>query len=133
MTRVFVVAIAVLLVTSTSEAKPYPVNACVAAKQKASGRYCAAVLDAEGTFIKDLSQDPQGTERDAAEAKARTKFDATFGRQATCPTQASETTIESAVDAIVADLVRDTTVSPNVADTQFTEYSPTGTIDYLGK
>src|SRR5207302_783388 len=31
------------------------------------------------------------------------------------------------------DLVRDTTVSPNVADTQFTEYSPTGTIDYLGK
>src|SRR5207244_931420 len=72
MTRVFVVAIAVLLVTSTSEAKPYPVNACVAAKQKASGRYCAAVLGAWSAW--DTKQD--AAKRDGAIARAADKLDA---------------------------------------------------------
>src|SRR5437867_3923366 len=108
-------SLAALVVASAADAKPYPVNACVGAKQKADARCggkildaaatkCGALLDAEGTFIKELSQDTQGADRDAAEAKARARFAAAFGRQETCPTQATAAGVESAVDGIVADI-----------------------------
>jgi hypothetical protein len=105
---------------------------CGASIIKAAGSKCGAFLKAEAKYIRDLSKDPQGTKRDASKTKASGKFSAAFTKAA-CPTSATENDLESAVDAIAGDVVRDTTISPNVDDTQFTTITPTGPIQYLGK
>src|SRR5205085_9609204 len=69
------------------------------------------------------------------ELRARAKFATGFFKtlHKGCPTHATVAEVEAAIDDVVASTIRDTTISPNVDDTQFTTYSPTGPIEYLGK
>ncbi|HJQ85200.1 MAG TPA: pectin acetylesterase-family hydrolase, partial [Candidatus Binatia bacterium] len=108
---------------------------CGAKLLGAAASKCAAFLKAESKYIKSLAKDPQGAIRDAAQAKASAKFGVKFANEVTdgCPTTATATEIENMVDAISDDIVRDTTISPNVDDSQYTTISPTGSTEYLGK
>jgi hypothetical protein len=101
---------------------------------RATGKKCLRLLRAEARHIKDLAKDTDGAKLTAARSSALGKFTAVFQRVVTggCPTTATATQVENAVDALVADVVRETTVSPNVDDTQFIAISPTGPIKYLG-
>src|SRR5690349_8136352 len=105
---------------------------CAASILKAAGGKCAAFLGAEGKYVGNLAKDPQGTKRATAEGKASDKFSAAYTK-AMCPTTATEVDVENAVDAMVAGIVRDTTISPNVDGTQFTTIPANGPITYLGK
>jgi Pectinacetylesterase len=108
---------------------------CGARILTAAGRQCQALLNADSALIKFLAQDPTRQQYGAAQADARSAFAKTF-TQATrraCPTTASSAGVSAAVDALAAAIVRDTTVSPNVDDAQYTTISPTGTTNYLGK
>src|SRR2546425_984869 len=143
--RHLVLLAGVALVAGSARAATYPVNACVATKQKLAAGYCAAALGASEKW--ETSQDaaardakleaadaPDGSARDAAEDKARAKFaDAVEAKVARCPTTATAEEIESLVDGIRDRIVRDTTISPNVDDAQFTTITPSGPIAYLGK
>src|SRR5438105_1476678 len=108
---------------------------CGARLLRLAGAKCHALLGAESKFINDPSADPSRGGRDAAELRARAQFATGFFRtlHKGCPTNATVSAVEAAVDDVVASTVRDTTISPNVDDTQFTTYSPTGPIQYLGK
>jgi hypothetical protein len=108
---------------------------CGAQLLSAAGKKCAALLGAEGKYIKDLAKDPQGTTRAANQTKARDKFLASAGKviDKGCLTTATAEGLEADVDTLVADVVRETILSPNVDDTQFTTISPTGTIEYQGR
>src|SRR5438105_1529521 len=73
MTRALALAaVAALFAISPADAKPYPVNACVGAKQKAAGRYCEATLGAWSGW--ETKQD--AAKRDATIARAADKLDA---------------------------------------------------------
>jgi hypothetical protein len=108
---------------------------CGARLLRLAGAKCHALLKAEGKFINDPSADPTRGGRDAADLRARAKFATGFFETVHkgCPTTATVAQVEGAIDDVVASTVRDTTISPNVDDTQFTTYSPTGPIEYLGK
>ncbi len=108
---------------------------CGAQLLEAAAAKCSARFGAQSRHIDDLSKDPTGAALQAAENKATDKFDARFQRTlaAGCPSTATAAHVEAAVDGVVADIVRDTTISPNVDDTQFTQYSANGPIEYLGK
>jgi hypothetical protein len=88
----------------------------------AAARKCSALLGAESKHIANLAKDADGARRAAAVADAASRFGATFARRvaAGCPITSSEGDVEAAVDAIQANVVRDTIISPNVDDTQFT-------------
>jgi hypothetical protein len=107
---------------------------CGASLLGAAAVKCEAILKAEGQHIRQLSRDADGSRL----AQSVDRASGTFGRaweQATrsgCPTTATEEGIETLVDALADDVVHQTIVSPNVDDTQFTTYSPTGTVRYLG-
>jgi hypothetical protein len=102
---------------------------------KAAAIKCARVLKAEGRFVANLGEDPQATRRDALRALASGTFGRTWAKVVAggCPTSAAERDVEARIDALVADVVRDTTVSPDVDDAQFTTISPTGSTAYLGR
>src|SRR5262249_39825095 len=106
---------------------------CGARLLRLAGTKCQALLDAEAKFINDPSADPTRTGRAAAELRARAKFATGFFRtlHKGCPTDATVSQVEAAVDAVVDSTVRDTTISPNVDDTQFATYPATGPIEYL--
>ena len=108
---------------------------CGARLLRLAGAKCNALLKAESKFINDPTADPTRGGRDAAELRARAKFATGFFRtlHKGCPTNATVTQVEGAIDGVVDSTVRDTTISPNVDNTQFTTYSPTGPIEYLGK
>ncbi len=102
----------------------------------AAAARCGSFLRAEGQYIRRLDDDPQGSARDQAQARARARFIVMWTRQVVakgCPTGASQAGLEALLDGLNADVVRDTTISPHVDDTQFTTISPTGTTDYLGR
>jgi hypothetical protein len=67
--------------------------------------------------------------------KAEAKFAAAFQKAVAdgCPTMTTEEELEGLVDGLRDRFVANTTISPNVDDTQFTMISPTGPIEYLGK
>ena len=95
---------------------------------------CGALLKAEGTYIAALEKDSEGTARDAALARARSRFKKAWLKEVRrCSTGADEADIEGRLDGISAGIVLNTTVSPNVDDTQFTAYSATGPVHYLGR
>jgi Pectinacetylesterase len=109
---------------------------CGAKLLKAAGKKCAGILVADSKYIKDLSKDSTGSKRDATQAKASTKFLDAFQKVIAkgCPTTATPAGVEAAIDALAADIVvRNTTISPNVDDAQFTTITPAGPVDYLGK
>jgi hypothetical protein len=95
---------------------------------------CDKILKAEARYISQLAKDPDGVRRAADRDKARTKFsekwdDASLG----CPTHATKGAIETSIDDLSAAVVLNTTVSPNVDDTQFITISPMGMTEYQGK
>src|SRR5581483_3202753 len=101
----------------------------------AAAHACDALLGAESRFVRALADDPHGTTRAAKRAKATKKFAQAWNRatRGACPTDADRGDVQGRVTTLADALVRDTTVSPNVDDTQFTTYSPTGPIQYQGK
>jgi hypothetical protein len=88
---------------------------------KSAATMCRKLIGAESEYIGDLSLDPDGAARDAAQAKASSQFghqwDQTTRRD--CPTTATEEGIAGKVVALNDGVVTDTTVSPNVPDDAF--------------
>ena len=88
---------------------------------KSAATMCMKLLRAEGEYIGDLSLDPDGATRDAAEAKASSQFghqwDQTIFRD--CPITATKEEIEGKVVALNEDVVGNITVSPSVPDDAF--------------
>jgi hypothetical protein len=84
----------------------------------AAATKCQALLAEEGKYIRDLSLDPDGAKRDAAQAKASSEFSDQWENATSkdCPTTASEEGVEGQVDSLSDDVVTNTTVSPNVPD-----------------
>jgi len=109
--------------------------ACGGALLKTAASKCRSVLAAESRHIFNLSLDPQGTTLATATYRAQVKFATKFEKTLAhgCPSQATAAQVEATIDGLVADVVRDTTISPNVDDTQFTQYPLSGPIEYLGK
>ena len=104
---------------------------CGAALLKAAASQCAAVLKAESGNIAKLSAGPG--KRDAAIQKADDKFSSSVGNALTgCPTAATLSSLDTAIDALQASLVTDTTISPYVNDTRFTTITPATSIEYQG-
>ncbi len=108
---------------------------CGAAVLKAAAFKCTQLLQAESTLVGNLAGDPQRTAHDAKLAVASATFNLAWTRATAggCPTTATETGVEAGVDGIRTGVVFNTTVSPNVDDTQFTTYPATGTTHYLGR
>ena len=108
---------------------------CGRALLSAAALDCAGILTAEGIHVKDLQGDADGSVRDAALAAASAAFGRAWTEQigAGCPTTATQGDIEGGIDAVAADLVHDTIVSPYVDDTQFTTYAPASPTRYLGR
>ncbi len=102
---------------------------------KAAGKACGRLLTAESAFVRALARDPQREKIDARQADARAELQRVAARLLGkgCPTNASGESIGHAVDTVVADLVTDTIVSPNVDDAQFTTITPNGPISYQGR
>jgi hypothetical protein len=100
----------------------------------AAAKKCAAMLKAESKYIKALAKDPTGTARDAATTAATQAFSDAWNKATagTCPTTATKDGIEDEIDDLNDEVVTDTTVSPNVDDTQFTTITPTNPTQYLG-
>ncbi|MFN8542781.1 MAG: pectin acetylesterase-family hydrolase [Candidatus Binatia bacterium] len=108
---------------------------CGARLLRAAAIKCGNLLLAESAFVKVLANDPHATQRDQRRAKASAAFTKAWakGTARHCPTTATVVDAESRVDAISADIVTNTTVSPHVDDTQFTTITPTGPIAYAGR
>jgi hypothetical protein len=95
---------------------------------------CGKLLIAESVYVKDLAKDPDAEKRDGKRAKASETFEKRWAKAVSngCPTTADVADVESRVDAAVAGIVTDTTVSPNVDDTQFITVTP-GPTEYEGR
>jgi hypothetical protein len=104
---------------------------------KAAGKKCDKFLKAESTWVKKLAKDPTGADREEAQNTASTKFSQSFANELAdgCPTTATAAEIEDLIDELSEEVVLNTTVSPNVDDTQFTTITlPIGTvIPYQGR
>jgi len=108
---------------------------CGSTLLQAAARKCARLLGAESEFVRDLARDAHGTRRDAARRRISENFIEAFNHQRRigCPTATTGSGLESLVDDLVAAVVINTTVSPNVSSDTFTAISATGTTQYLGK
>ena len=102
---------------------------------KLAAKKCQALLLAEGKFVAGLAKDPTGEKRAEKLSKATTKFSEGWAKVLSkgCTPTATEGDTESSVDALRDDVVTNTTVSPNVDDTQYTAIAPVGPIDYQGR
>ena len=113
-----------------------PEARCARRLLDAAAERCRGFLRAESDFVGHLEEDPEGTARRRAQDKARARFIVTWTRQVLakgCPTGATQAGLEGLLDGLNGDMVRDTTVSPHIDDTQFTTISPTGATSYLGR
>jgi len=96
---------------------------CGAALLKAAAAKCAAFLKAEGGYVAKLAAGH--AKRDAAETKASNKFMAAANAALmSCPTNATATSLETAVDGLSADVVTNSTISQALDNTQFTVITP---------
>jgi hypothetical protein len=86
---------------------------------KAAAVGCMKMLKAESKYIKRAAKDPLGAGRDADRQKASDKFGILWGKAGACPTAATQTTVEAAVDALCTYVVDSTANSPNVPDNGF--------------
>jgi hypothetical protein len=105
---------------------------CRAKLLKAAATACSGLLKAEAKFVNALAKDPGGNKRDSAQTKAIDKFNAAWTK-ASCSTVATMAGVAAQLSDLSDDVVTDTTVSPNVDDTQFITIAPTGTITYEKK
>jgi hypothetical protein len=88
---------------------------------KSAATQCMKLLRAESRYIAALGADPSGATRDAAQAKARSRFSHQWTQtvRSDCPTTATQQEIEAKVAALSDAVVTNTTVSPNVPDGAF--------------
>lgn len=103
---------------------------------EASGELCRRLLRAEGEYITEPGRDTKGARRDDAQAAAVATFDRLFSRWRNgpaCPSTATSEGVRTQVSDLAGALVTGTTVSPNVADAQFTTISPADPVPYLGR
>jgi hypothetical protein len=101
-----------------------------------SGELCRKLLRAESQYIERPARDTGGSKRRAAQRRAVDAFLRHVSRlldAPSCPSEATPASLLGQLEAISAELARDTTVSPNVDATQFTTISPSGTTPYLGR
>jgi Pectinacetylesterase len=102
---------------------------CGAALLKAASKQCAALVKAESGNIAKLSAGPG--KRDDAVTKADAKFSSSVTSALVgCPTTATFTSLDTAIDALRDSLVTDTTIAPNVETTRFTTITPATSIEY---
>jgi hypothetical protein len=101
----------------------------------AAAAKCNGLLKADAKYIKNVNTDTTGAVRDADKTKASRAFAATWFKATAlaCPTTATKSAIEGLVDDLDNQVVMDTTVSPNVDNTQFTPITPTNPTTYLGR
>jgi pectinacetylesterase len=98
----------------------------------AAATACQKLLQADAGFIKKLAN---AAGRDKMKATARSSFAAAFqlAKIGGCPSTSTSDGLQSRLDGIDADIVANTTISPNVDATQFMTISPTGTTTYQKK
>jgi hypothetical protein len=108
---------------------------CGRALLDAAAKKCATLLGLESKWVRNLAKDPRGVKRATGRARAAATFQDTFDRKRRlgCPTAATGDGLEALVDGLVADVVTETTVSPNVPDTEYMTIAPAGSVQYLGK
>lgn len=97
---------------------------CGAALLKAAALQCAALLKSESGYIAKLAGG--SAKRDAANAKADAKLSSRVASALSggCPSMATLGSIDTGVDALTGGVITNTTISPNVDDTQFETISP---------
>ena len=111
------------IVTDVTTGLPPSGAKCGAALLKSAGDQCAALLKAEAGYIQKLAAGDD--KREAAVGKANTKFTEKVNAALVgCPTSATLLSLDDKVDDLRENVVINTTVSPNVDDTQFTTISP---------
>jgi len=101
---------------------------------------CKRLLRAESKYIGNLSGDPDGVRRDAAQARASRLFGRQWDRatRRQCPTTATEEEIAGKVASLSDDVVTNTIVSPDVPDDAFMAIThpaggePGNEVSYLG-
>lgn len=95
---------------------------------------CRKLLLAHGTYVFHPGRDAHETTRDATLAKVGGKLAAELSSVVTaaCPTSATPAALQGSVDALVGDVVRNATISPNVSDA-WTMVTPPTTVEYEGK
>jgi hypothetical protein len=96
---------------------------------------CDAFLSAESRFVLVPANDPGGAKRDMDQTHASDKFSDAWDKifRKGCNSTATEAGIEGLVDGLSDDVVTNTTISPNVDDSQFTTISPVGPVSYEGR
>ena len=101
----------------------------------AASKKCGSLLKAEATYIKKLGKNMAAVNRGNQKTKAGDLFTESWNKATAvaCPTTATQNDIEGKIDDLNDQVVTDTTVSPNVDDTQFTTITPTRPTPYLGK
>lgn len=94
---------------------------CASKILRSSATLCMKLLRAEAEYIGDLSLDPDGAARDAAQAKAASQFGHQWDQttRKDCPTTATNEEIAGMLKALSDDVVANITVSPNVPDDRF--------------
>lgn len=108
---------------------------CGSTLLRVAAKQCQMLLGAEGTHVNDLAGDADGTRLAATVARAGTAFERAWNQVTTrqCTESAAGEAVASVLDTLAADLVRDTTISPNVDESRFTTISPVGPITYQEK
>jgi hypothetical protein len=104
---------------------------CGASLVRAAAAKCHELLKAESGHTKLAPDGGSAARRDTEQERASEKFSAAWERAA-CSTDASESDIESRIDAISDATVFSTVVSPVLDDTEFQPISPVGPIEYEG-
>lgn len=107
---------------------------------RSAATLCKRLLRAESKYIGDLSGDPDGVGRDAAQARASRWFGRQWDRaiRNQCPTTATGEEIEDEVASLSDDVVTNTIVSPNIPDDGFVAIThpaggePGNEVSYLG-
>src|SRR5204863_2798787 len=96
---------------------------CGASLLKAASSKCNSFLKAQSTYMKKLVKDPAGVARDAALAKATSKFTAKVAATGvTCAPHGANT--EAMIDSLSDNVVSDTTTAPTLASTWETVNPP---------
>jgi hypothetical protein len=111
-----------------------PANAsCGRQLLAAAAAKCAGLLKAEARYIMRLNAGMAAAAHDANKTRVARAFAYRWFKATaqSCPTTASKSAIEGTVDELDDQVVMDTTVSPNVDDTQFTTITPLNPTTYL--
>ena len=102
---------------------------------KLAAKKCAALLNTESKFVFQPAKDVGGLKRNAAEVKIGHAFSLGWNKVFAkgCASTAEEGTVEGDVDTLSQSVVTNTTVSPNVDNTQFMTITPATPVSYQGR